>query len=300
MIAILLAIAIAAGPYADRLGVGLEGLGGRGLEFVDAMKTSRRWEGVDGGEVKTDAHGWPLEDARCVVFDLRPAFAWAPPMDDPDAYQIDVSGTYHLSFQGKADLSSGEDPDSFSIVGKRYDPAKNRTVADLVLPKGHALMILQFRNTQGGVRNVRLIRPGYPVDTRQTFTAPFLKAAGLFPVLRFMDWLQSNGTNPFYGDAKNTTEWSDRKLPDDASQSDTRKKSGVAWEYVVELANQTGKDVWINVPIAASDAYVTELAGLLRRDLKPGIHIYIELDNEVWNWGFLQATYNRMAAEAEE
>lgn len=299
MLAALLALSITAGPYSDRLGIGLEGVGGRGLEFVDAMKTSRHFEGPNGGSVKVDAHGWPLEDARTVVFDLRPAFAWSPPMDDPDAYQIDVSGTYLLSFEGQADLSSGEDPRSFQIQNKRYDAAKNLTTAELVLPKGRGLMILRFTQTQGGVRNVRVIRPGYPADTKEVFHRPFVKAAGLFPVLRFMDWLDSNSTNPFYGDAKNTTVWFDRKLPEDASQSDLPGKHGVAWEHVVQLANLTGKDIWINVPIAASDNYVTELAKLLKRDLKPKINIYLELSNEVWNWGFLQATYNRMAAEAE-
>ncbi|MBI5708034.1 MAG: hypothetical protein HZC36_13715 [Armatimonadetes bacterium] len=286
-------------PKSYALGVGLEGVGGRGLEFVDAMKTSRHFEGPNGGSVKVDAHGWPLEDARTVVFDLRPAFAWAPPMDDPDAYLIDVSGTYHLSFEGRADLSSGEDPRSFQIQNNRYDAAKNLTTAELVLPKGHGLMILKFTRTQGGVRNVRVIRPGYPADTKEVFHRPFVKAAGLFPVLRFMDWLDSNSTNPFYGDAKNTTEWANRKLPEDASQSDMPTRHGVAWEYVVQLANLTGKDAWINVPIAASDDYVKQLATMLKRDLKPGIKIYLELNNEVWNWGFLQATYNRMAAEAE-
>ena len=63
-------------------------------------------------------------------------------------------------------------------------------------------MILKFTRTQGGVRNVRVIRPGYPADTKEVFHRPFVKAVSLFPVLRFMDWLQSNGTNPFFGDAR--------------------------------------------------------------------------------------------------
>src|SRR5689334_4094242 len=87
-------------PAAGKLGIGLEGVGGRALEFVDAMKTSRAWETPDGRRpARTDEHGWPLEDARTVVFDLRPTFAWAPPIDDPDRYQIDVSGRYSLSFR---------------------------------------------------------------------------------------------------------------------------------------------------------------------------------------------------------
>ena len=31
-----------------------------------------------------DDNGWPKADGKLVVFDLRPAFAWKPPVDDPE------------------------------------------------------------------------------------------------------------------------------------------------------------------------------------------------------------------------
>ncbi|MBC8066025.1 MAG: hypothetical protein H7Y17_14425 [Chlorobia bacterium] len=282
-----------------KLGAGLEGIGGRGLEFVDVMKTARPWETLDGRPAKVDASGWPLEDARTVAFDMRPTFAWAPPMDDPSGYQIDVSGRYSLSFKGKADLSAGEDPNSFRIENQQFNAATVETTAELVVPKGRALVIINFRNTDNGVKNVRLLRPGYARDGKSLFTKPFLAAIKQFPAMRFMDWLQSNGTNPFFGDAKNTTEWSDRHVPADAHFGVAGRKFGVPWEYIVALGNQTQKDIWINIPVAASDDYIRQLAKLMKRDLNPKLNIYLEYSNEVWNWGFLQATYNRMAAEAE-
>ena len=36
------------------------------------------------------------------------------------------------------------------------------------------------------------------------------------------------------------------------------------WEYQVMLANETGKDLYITIPINASDDYVRRLAKLLR------------------------------------
>jgi hypothetical protein len=299
VIAFLL-LATQKGEHADKLGVGLEGIGGHALEFVDVMKTSRAWETLDGkGSAKVDANGWPTEDARTVAFDMRPAFAWAPPIDDPDKYQIDVSGRYSLSFKGKADIGSGEDPNGFSIENQTFNPTSGETTADVVLPKGKALVILQFKNTQGGVRDVHLIRPGYARDTKDVFTKPFLKAVSHFPVLRFMDWLDSNSTNPFFGDKQNTTEWEDRHLPSDPSFARLGRKFGAPWEYVVALANQTKKDIWINIPAGASNDYVKQLAKLMKDSLNANSKIYLEYSNEVWNWGFLQATYNRMAAEAE-
>ncbi len=61
--------------FAGRIGIGLEGIGGRGLEFVDAIKTASRWEAIGEGPLPTDQDGWPLADFKVVVFDLRPTFA---------------------------------------------------------------------------------------------------------------------------------------------------------------------------------------------------------------------------------
>ncbi|MBN9503253.1 MAG: hypothetical protein J0H02_15865 [Armatimonadetes bacterium] len=300
---LLVALALLAFPpqtsYRDKIGVGLEGIGSRGLEFVDVMKTTRPLEKPSGGPAKIDANGWPLEDFKLVAFDMRPVMAWAPPMDDPEGYQMDVSGSYSLSFKGKADLTIAGDSPDFKIANKKYDPAQNLTTADLICPKGKALMVVTFQNTGGAVKDIHLLRPGYSRASKQVFTTPFLKAIQPFPVLRFMDWLDSNGTNPFYGDAKNTTEWSDRHLPTDATYTRQGRKFGVPWETIIALANEAKKDVWINIPVAASDDYIKNLAALMKRDLNPQSAIYLEYNNEVWNWGFLQSTYNRMAAEAE-
>lgn len=296
-----------AGPFAGKVGVGLEGAGGRAMEFVDAAKTARPYDPLDGDSLSKDAHGWPLADAYTVIFDYRPVFAWAPPMDDPDGYQPDVSGTYKLSFTGQARLMPRGDPSAFSVANQKYDQKSNTTTADIILPKDHNLFIIEFHDTKRtpasptntGFANVRLIRPGYSADTKQIFTNEFLRAVKPFRVLRFMDWLSTNNQAPHWGYYPNTISWDDRKLPNDATQIDDGNKRGVAWEYVIELANVTGKDIWINIPDIASDNYVEGLGKLLKSRLKAGINIYVEHSNEVWNWGFMQSVYNRMAAEDE-
>ena len=88
--------------YPGKVGVSLEGLseGSRSRPFVDAVITSRAWSQLNGQRLApVDAHGWPTSDAQLVLFDVRPAFTWAPPIDDPDAFQPDFSGTYSMSFQ---------------------------------------------------------------------------------------------------------------------------------------------------------------------------------------------------------
>ncbi len=281
-------------PAWGPIGVGLEGLGGRGLEFVDVAKTLRPFEAIGGGSVPTDAVGWPLADAKTVFFDHRPFGTWLPEgPDDPDKYQVDVSGTYKLTCSGRADVTN--EGGTFEVQNLRFDG--RATHADIVVPRGQALVVVGFRNTNGGVRDLRLVRPGYSEDARETFHRPFLAALVPFSVLRFMDWTHTNDSDAPY---PATTRWADRKLPSDATQEPFGAKlDGAAWEHVVDLCNAAGKDCWINVPVSADDDYVRELARLLRSRLDGSRRLYLEHSNEVWNSLFSQYQWNRQAALGE-
>ncbi len=292
--------------YADKMGLELEGLGdgGRSMPFVDLAKTHRGFVRIGGNDpAPVDSNGWAKADCFTVLFDIRPFGAWAPPVDDPDRYQPDWSGTYRLSLTGKADIANGEGDNR--VLNVRYDATRNATTADIVAPKGSGLLILKFTNTQrtpadstgSGFTNLKIIRPGYPVNTTQVFTNDFLRSLKPFKVLRYMDWLDTNHQPGFYGDTgHHALEWKDRRTNLDATQSESSKRYGVAWEYVVALANETGKDAWIDIPVAATDDYVRQLAKFLKKNLKPEITLYIEHSNEVWNFGFPQYVYNKLAA----
>src|SRR3954467_1004410 len=82
---------LAAGP----LGMNVD------LEYVDIMKESNQWLSVSGvAGSNLDASGWPTTDASVGIFDNRVNQPWNGP--DPNAVPPDMSGTYHLSFHGKA------------------------------------------------------------------------------------------------------------------------------------------------------------------------------------------------------
>ncbi len=61
---------------------------------------------------------------------------------------------------------------------------------------------------------------------------------------------------------------------------------GVAIEYMIKLANVTHKDMWINVPTAADDNFVYQMAALIKNTLDPSLKVYIEYSNETWNTGY--------------
>ncbi len=61
---------------------------------------------------------------------------------------------------------------------------------------------------------------------------------------------------------------------------------GMPIEYMIALANQTHTNPWFCMPWNADDDYVRRFAQLVRDTLDPDLEVYVEVSNEVWNWGF--------------
>ena len=96
-----------------------------------------------------------------------------------------------------------------------------------------------------------------------------------------------------------------RWIPGDGWQG-----KGGPWEHLILLANLTKKDAWINIPAKATDAYVRNVANMFKYGsdgvnpytttqknpiyppLAPGLHVYVEYSNEVWNSEFTQMADN--------
>lgn len=291
---IVLSIQVKAQTWPGKIGIGLGGIGGVAMEFADVAKTMR---GFDGATL--DANGYPMNDFQIVVFDARPCCPWLGSVDDPTGFVPKLmAGVYKMKFNGKAVITP--QAPGITIRNQTYDESSNTTSAEVVVPQGNWLVILNFSQTQRtaasaantGITGIQVLRPGYHNRPQDTYRKEFLNAVSLFPVIRFMDFTDTNNSNPPY---PQKTEWTDRVKKTDALFHDT-----APWEYIVELANLTGKDIWINIPIAASNQYVAELASFLKSGLtNQSCKIYLEYSNEVWNGQFDQYTYNRAAASAE-
>jgi hypothetical protein len=112
--------------------------------------------------------------------------------------------------------------------------------------------------------------------SEETFAQPFVERCRKFAVLRFMDWQHTN---------KNEYRpWPERITPDYRTQSEF----GVSLEYMVELCNVTRSAMWYCVHHLASDDDIRESARFVKSQLDPGIPVYLEHSNEVWNGGFPQ------------
>ncbi|WP_380872298.1 hypothetical protein [Sphingomonas sp. DBB INV C78] len=113
------------------------------------------------------------------------------------------------------------------------------------------------------------------VSATALFSADFLQQLQGYEILRFMDWQNINANAP--------VTWATRVTPKAQNQAG---KLGASVEYMVALANQTGASPWFSMPWNADEDFIRRFAIYVRDNLAADRKVYVELSNEVWNWGF--------------
>jgi len=122
--------------------------------------------------------------------------------------------------------------------------------------------------------------PGFESTYRtQPFHPLFLQRLQNYQVLRYMEWMGTNGST--------IQHWSDRATPSDYTYS----WRGVPLEVMIQLANALNAKPWFNIPAQATDNYVQEFANLVQQKLSPRLSFYLEYSNETWNGSFSQSLY---------
>ena len=275
-------------------------------DFIDIIKHSVRVNYTNGStqqltSASLDSNMWPTCDFN-IMWDWRPTAEWEGKIDDPEAYRINFGGVYHGSFTGIAGISGYN-----TIQNKVYDAGKNRTTFELVIPNGTPLIFIEFYDTyrtstspkNSGITNLKIIRPGYDTTSTQVFIDEFyagLKLAS-FSCIRAMSLTgTAHSISISYPD---TIGWKSRKKLTDAWWAGAigNKKDAAPWEILIDLCNQSDMDMWINIPIAATDDYIVQLAKLIQSRLKPTLKVYVEISNEVWGFDAPKA-YNETEAIA--
>jgi len=282
------------------------------------MLSCNRFYNLDSSDAEMGADGWPKGDFKAFVCDYRPHDEWRGPdsIDDPNAVRCDISGEYELIFSGLAKMTPEEGFESTLTIGAvEYDEGRNETTATVRVGKpgpNHGAIFIRFTDTRktpeaplgSGIGSIRMIAPGYQRDSKQIFTDSFLRALEPFSTMRVMDMLETNNKATFEGDAPGLLEWDERVRPGTALHPPRHGRvvgsedAGWAWEYVIELANVSGNDIHICVPVSASDNYVRNLANLFSDELNPQSRIYIEYSNEIWNSMFKQSQWVQKKAQS--
>lgn len=259
---------------------------GRNHEYVDLVMQSGGF-GSPGrygtSNAPLGADGWPTGDFSIELMSAQ-------------GETRNLGGAYTVVYDGEATVNVLVS--KISLVNKRKDAATGKWLIDLNFPAGAANMGLDFILTKGPdgkpiapVKNLQVIRPGYDWRAPPIFTKPFLDHVRRFAVLRFMDWLD---TNQEAGMAKGPEGiWANRPTAiTKRTGTGSMVPRGQPWERISQLSNETGVDIWINVPPAANEEYFSELAKFFYQGnyrLTKGQRIYVEYGNEMWNGSFLQS-----------
>ena len=254
-----------------------------------------------------------------------------------------VTGHVVLTWKGNGDLRLSDNGDRYladeSNGEQRGSLLDGRRVYRF--PTGDHVSTLEIRaiDPQNPITEIHvwLADPSDPQNRSlegQTWHPRLLQRLADFPhsVLRTMD-LSITNSNP-------QQDWADRRRPEHYAQTGVlnprspapgalawngetfqgNRSTGMAWEYLVDLANQSQHDLWINVPHLATTDYVDKLVRLIRYGsdghdpypgpvanpryppLDPGLRVWVESSNEIWagGEGFAQGEWAAVQAAAEQ
>ncbi|KIN61598.1 hypothetical protein Z945_2591 [Sulfitobacter noctilucae] len=249
------------------------------MPFVDVMKTAREWIGhkpgqwggmsrdelAQGGYL--DAQGWPLQ--------MPPELSSIGTLvlTDMPEDAVSLKGRYRLSFDGKGVIE---------VTGRaenvRY--GRGEVSFDYTPGPGSVDIRIQRINRTDPPHNITVVHGDNLRRFEQgaMFNPDWTARIGQFRALRFMDWMETNGSK--------LSQWAERPKPDDVSFA-----PGVPVEVMIALANELEKDAWFNIPHLADDGFVRAFATAVRDGLDPKLKVYAEFSNEVWNWQFAQARW---------
>lgn len=279
----------AAPPRMD-LGSNLEALNDWTTAWVfrDCFRLARTWltrnadgsgEWDSGQQVPTDADGWPL----AVPFDPpgptpTQRVHTLLPLCDPGAYTVRFRGT------GRIELVSPNGGGRLGIDGSGGTTTRRVDLRPTLEDRTLFVEMVQS-SAADPIRRLEILAPGQDTDPAAgtgpgPFHPEFVASLAPYRLLRFMDWLQTNG------DA--TQGWSHRTTASSYTQT---RPQGAAHEFIILLANQTRKNPWICLPHAADDDQVRQTARLYRDGLDPDLEVYVEYSNETWNGAFPQTDH---------
>ena len=254
--------------------------------FIDKFKVSRGWitscnydwqndRPIDPGctkkksfntgeteKVKVDRFGWPMR---------LPTKGEAPTYTSINAIwdlgEFFTLGDYVVTYQGDADIKPHGDLDITDQRPGRIEFTLKSTKRNLRL---HITRI----NPQRYIRDIKVIPKRFvKVASRQKFNPDYLSTVRPFNSIRFMPWQNTKDTL--------FTRWEQRTTPNHAFYNGN---AGMPIETMVELSNAVNAAPWFSMPHLADNTLLYRFAQTVKQKLKPGLKVYVEYSNEIWNY----------------
>lgn len=226
--------------------------------FVDAMKQALPWSSPQRLLLDRDGN---------VVALQRGQFA------ETTIYRGSLypSGVYTLLYEGSGTFEVSP----FSGAVLQRSPGRVTIAVRANPATGIKLRLVQVTPTNAP-RNIRLVLPGFEATySRHPFNPAFVQMLRQYHVIRFANWMHANTF-------AESAAWQTRTTTQSFSQGGD---AGVAIEYMIDLANETGTDPWFALPPGATDYWVKNFAVMVAQHLDPRLHPLIEYGDEVWRAG---------------
>jgi hypothetical protein len=271
------------------------------VPFVDVMKSSSEWmSGVGqdwggGPPLDLDANGW--------VRSLRPGQVARKLMlrEFGNRYP---GGSYLVRYKGEGKLN-------FGFAAKVVSQRRGEMVIEVTPNDGGVYLWIDATNPADYLREIEIVMPGgicegdpfrhalsvqdcgarrfvsFAEDRSIIFYPVFLERLRAYSVLRFMDWMHTNGSP--------VATWAQRTP---SGYHTWAAERGAPVEVMIALANLVGAHPWFTLPHQSDEAYARSLAQMVKEKLDPGLGVYVEHSNEVWNSMFSQHAYLASRAKA--
>lgn len=248
--------------------------------FLDVFKTARPWHAHTDGQWGAymaedladmgalDANGW-ITEIPSGVTQIQTFILTEMP-----AEATYTAGLYRLSYDGAGDIT---------VFGADIVSRGDGELWFEYRPTGDGMVTISIsatdpQDTGNYLRNIEVVKDEHisAYEAGQTFNPLWLDLISDAHSLRFMDWQETNDST--------IRSWSERP-----QEGHYTYHGGVPIEVIIDLANATGTEPWINIPWDADANFIREFATYVRDNLNPDLRAHIELSNEVWNWMFDQA-----------
>lgn len=241
--------------------------------FLDYMKMSREWFGQSDTQFDTDENAKIALDASGWVTSVSPKgggrFTRVATImmvgGDP---HNNYAGNYVIRYQGKGTMSFG----GATVVSE----TPGRTVVTVNDSAGFFVLRITSTDSRDYLRNISVVKAAQERNFLRgaIFNPLWLEKLAPFGVIRFMDWMRTNGSGarPF----------ATRALANDARYTTSR---GAPIETMIALANKLNVRPWFTMPTQANDDYMRQFATIVRDRLARNTTVYVEYSNEVWNTG---------------
>ena len=235
---------------------------------------------VPAAALDLDARGW-LKSLPVINGTEQPVWG--------NAFYTDVlpAGKYILEWEGEGSIFPWQ---NFTQIGPRkilidfdanYTDAQGNPAQD-----GISINITATdpNHTGNYLHDIKLYRAEDAdlIAAGEHFNPDWFDRVDDFRILRTHDWQSTNfPTN---------VDWSRNVQTADQAFWGVEGR-GMPYELMVEMANQTRSDLWINIPHTASDSFMQAAAAYVHAHLDPDLKVYVEFSNEYWTTIFDQYDY---------